>query len=148
MKRRMIGMSIIICCILLSGCSAVTEHGKYHFSVFSWLADSVWEEREHDCSIMVKDAAGEVLYESNDREVIDYFAGIIDKLNEEDVDLTGSDEIMYEYVVRDNEKIVSFYLYEPGSILSCGVGEIQVYFDISEKTKKVFMHPEEWMVTE
>lgn len=58
MKRRMTGMCIIICCILLSGCSVVTEHGKYHFSVFSWFIDSVWEERADDCSIMVKDAAG------------------------------------------------------------------------------------------
>lgn len=148
MKKRKIGMSIIICSILLSGCSAVTEHGKYHFSVFSWFIDSVLEKREHDCSITVKDAAGEVLYESNDKEMTDYFAGIIDQLNEVNVNLSGPEEIVFEYVVRDNDKIVSFYLYEPGNVLSCGVGEIRAYFELSEKTKDVFMHPEKWMITE
>lgn len=149
MKKKIFGLSILFCyCIMLSGCSAITEQGKYCFSAFSWVIDSVQQERKHDCAIMVRDADGEVLYESKSKEVMDYFSNLIERLDEEDLKLSCYEKVLYEYVMQDNDKRVSFYLYEPGNVLSCGVGRMRAYFNLSEEISEILMQPENWMLTE
>lgn len=144
-KSRSICVVILICCVLVSGCSAITEHGKYYFSVFGWMIDSIWEKREHDCDITVKNADGEILYKSSNKENINYFADLVEQLDENDLETFYQGEVLYEYIVRDNDKTVSFGLYSPGDILSCGVGKIQAYYRLSDETKEILIHPENWM---
>lgn len=141
MKKRFFYLSILLCCIMLSGCSATTN-----FSAFAWMIDSVQEEREHDCDITVRDTDGEVLYVNDDKDVIDYFADLVEQLDENELQISCQGGVMYEYVMRDNNKKVAFYLYEPGNVLSCGVGRVQVYFKIPEDMQEILMHPENWIV--
>lgn len=135
------------CCVMLSGCtllSAATGSGKEgNASMFG----DIFEEREHDCRITVKDGEGEVLYESSEQEVIRHFAELVEQLEEEMVELSRPEleEVLYEFEAWDNDKMVAFQLYEPGTVLSCGVGWFQTYFLLPEDLAREFSEPEEWM---
>lgn len=149
-KRKWILGGIVLGCIMLSGCTMVTEYGKIYTPLFDWVGELIYEERQHDNRLKVKDSQGTVLYETRNKEAIEYFAALIEELTEENISLSypETDEIQYIYEAWDNDKKVSFSLYEPGDILSCGVGRLQVYFTLSDNLAQVFSHPEEWMEEE
>lgn len=140
MRKGMFLGGIVLSCILLSGCTAVTDWGKDYYFPFAWVADWFFGERQHEGRIIVKDADGNVLIEIQDQEAIEHFASAVEKLEEEDVLFSWGEkeELLYEYEVWDNDKKVSFFLYEPGDILSCGVGKLQVYFRLSEEVAEEF----------
>ena len=135
-KKMLIGFfGGLLAAASLSGCSVAVDLAKADFEDLVKIADLASGEREHDCRIIVRNGEGEVLGRSSEKAEIDAFAALVEKLEEEDVDLSysGDREVLYEYECWDNDKKVSFYLYDQGKILSCGVGRLQVYFNLTEE---------------
>lgn len=66
--------------------------------------------------------------------MISTFAALVDKLMEDQVDLSfrRGEDILYQYDAWDNDKKISFFLFDEGEVLSCGVGSMQVYFTLTE----------------
>ncbi len=115
---------------LLSGCSAIRDLSEFDFS--NW--ESGADRGEHDCRIVVRDGEGEIVGRSSEPEVIRTFAALVDKLMEDQVDLSfrRGEDILYQYDAWDNDKKISFFLFDEGEVLSCGVGSMQVYFTLTE----------------
>ncbi|HIR28097.1 MAG TPA: hypothetical protein IAB84_09050 [Candidatus Choladousia intestinigallinarum] len=132
MKKKM-GVCFLGCFLLsalLSGCSAIRDLSEFDFSDWESRAD----RGEHDCRIIVRDGEGEIVGRSSEPEVIRTFAALVDKLMEDQVDLSfrRGEDILYQYDAWDNDKKISFFLFDEGEVLSCGVGSMQVYFTLTE----------------
>lgn len=145
-KKLLIALTAIISSALLTGCSPAAGHFHNFISFFTRVLDHAQEERKHDCSITVKDAEGRILYTSKEQDVIDFFANIVTQISEVSLETPAHGELLYEYIARDNENQVSFYLYEPGDVLSFGYGGISVCLRIPEDTGALLAAPEEWMM--
>lgn len=144
-KLLIIFLTAMMSSALLTGCSPAAGHFHNFISFFTRVLDHVQEERKHDCSITVKDAEGQILYASKEQTVLDFFADIIAQIGEDSLETAPHGELLYEYVVRDNDNQVSFYLYEPGNVLSFGYGIVRISLHLSEDTGALLAAPEEWM---